>query len=158
MNKVYCALIMGQGGYLTSYGVVRMSAIAEQIGIKTDVFNYDDTDKIAGCIEANRVSKYLIAGLGYSLGVSALTYAQKQRKFDLVLCIAGSELGQNYPINHENTTRSVLWRGPGILSGAGGNLGFDVVYDVANELHLAMDFAPQVVSGVENELHALLIK
>src|ERR1700730_3798087 len=156
MPKVYLAAIMGQGGRFTSYGVVRMAAAATQIGIQSDVFSYGDTDKIAAAVDAHHTTGYLIAGLGYSLGVSALTEAQGFRKFDLVLCVAGSKLGQNYLINHANTARSVLWRGPGVLSGAGGDLGFDVVHDVAGALHLWMDFAPEAASGVEAELSALL--
>jgi len=156
MPKVYAVMIMGQGGYLTSYGVVRMAAAARQLGIQDDVFTYGSTDAIAAAVDAHRTTGYLIAGLGYSLGVSALTYAQRTRMFDLVLCVAGSKLGQNYPINHAKTTRSVLWRGPGVLSGAGGDLGFDVVHDVAGAPHLWMDFAPEVASGVESELNALL--
>lgn len=156
MPKVYLAAIMGQGGYLTSYGVVRMAKAAQQLGIQADVFAYGDTDKIAGAVDAHHTTGYLIAGLGYSLGVSALTYAQRTRKFDLVLCVAGSKLGQNYHINRSNTARSVLWRGPGVLSGAGGDLGFDVVHDVAGAPHLWMDFAPEVAEDVEEELGALL--
>lgn len=162
MPKVYLAAIMGQGGRLTSYGVVRMAAAATQLGIQVDVFSYGDTDLIAGVVDAHRTTGYLIAGLGYSLGVSALTYAQSNYQghtghlFDLVLCVAGSRLGQNYPINKQNTKRSVLWRGPGVLSGAGGDLGFDVVHDVVGSPHLWMDFAPEVASGVEDELSKLL--
>jgi hypothetical protein len=162
MPKVYLAAIMGQGGWLTSYGVARMAKTTEQLGIQADVFAYGDTDKIAAAVDAHRTTGYLIAGLGYSLGVSALTYAQSSfsghvgRKFDLVLCVAGSRLGQNYPIDHAKTTRSVLWRGPGVLSGAGGDLGFDVVHDVAGAPHLWMDFAPEVATGVEAELGSLL--
>ena len=156
MPRVYAAMIMGQGGRLTSYGVVRMAAAATQLGIQADVFAYGDTDGISAAVDARRVAGYLVAGLGYSLGVSALTYAQRLRKFDLVLCVAGSRLGQNYFINKTNTRRSVLWRGPGVLSGAGGDLGFDVVHDVASAPHLWMDFAPEVASGVGAELSALL--
>jgi len=36
------------------------------------------------------------------------------------------------------------------------DLGFDVVHDVAGAPHLWMDFAPEVASGVESELNALL--
>lgn len=155
MPKVYLAAIMGQFGYITSYGVVRMANAATQLGIAADVFHYDDTDKIAEAVDAHRAAGCLIAGLGYSLGVSALTYAQRTRKFDLVLCVAGSKLGMNYHINKTNTKRSILWRGPGILSGAGGDLGFDMVHDV-DAPHLWMDFASEVTSDVEAELKGLL--
>jgi hypothetical protein len=156
MPKVYLVAIMGQFSYPLSLGVVKMASTARQIGIQADVFAYGDTDKIAAVVDAHRTTGYFIAGLGYSLGVSALTYAQCTRKFDLVLCVAGSKLGQNYMINKSNTARSVLWRGPGLLSGAGGNLGFDVVHDVAGAPHLWMDFAPEVVDGVKEELFKLL--
>jgi hypothetical protein len=162
MPKIYAAMIMGQGGRFTSYGVVRMAASARQLGLQADVFAYGDTDLIAGAVDAHRTAGYLIAGLGYSLGVSALTYAQSNymghlgRKFDLVLCVAGSRLGQNYLIDHKNTVRSVLWRGPGVLSGAGGDLGFDVVHDVSGAPHLWMDFAPEVAAGVQAELGKLM--
>jgi hypothetical protein len=134
-------------------GIPQMAAAARTAGITAEVFPYEDFADIEVKVEAHRGFGYTIAGVGYSLGVSTLTYLQTRHQFDLVLCIAASQFGQNYAIV-SSTKRSVLWRGPGPLSSAGGNLGFDVVHDVVAD-HLSMDLVTSVQVGVLRELQNL---
>lgn len=152
--NVYAAFIRGQGGALTSPGMDQMAAQAHAAGIAADVFDYEDVRGIEDAIAAKHDDGTAIAVVGYSLGVSTATYLQTSYPFDLVLCIAASSFGQNYPIDKKRTRRSVLWRGPEPLSNAGGDLNFDVVHDALLP-HLLMDTDPGIQAAVLAELKQL---
>jgi homoserine acetyltransferase len=143
MNQIYLCAIMGQGGAATSPGVGQMADQTRALGIECDVFEYGDVAKIDSALMPKLGSDHLIAGLGYSLGCSTLTYLQSEYEFDLVLCVAASDFGQNYKIA-PTTKRSVLWRNPSEpLSAAGGDLGFTVIHDMPLVPHLLMDMSEQ---------------
>jgi hypothetical protein len=150
----YCALFMGQFGFMFSQGVYHLARVARSLGVGADVYGYTDGAEAHRAINAQRKKGHKIAGVGYSLGVSTLTELQRRCAFDLVFCIAGSSLGINYPINHENTRRSVLWKGPDILSSAGGDLGFNEV-NTTNAWHLFAPSDPPVVASFQRELHKM---
>ena len=155
MNQIYLVAIMGQGGAATSPGVSAMVDQARALGIEADVFEYGNVNPIASAIVTRRFDNYTIAGLGYSLGCSTLTYLEQLFPFSLVLCVAASEFGENYRIA-PTTKRSVLWRNPlEPLSAAGGDLGFTVIHDLPLVPHLLMDVDPGVQAGVSAELKAL---
>jgi hypothetical protein len=156
MKRAYLAAFRGQGGILTSYGIDRMAARARRLGYEADVYGYSDYTAAYNTIKLRQARGYLIAGLAYSLGVTTLTWLTEYVKFDLVLGIAGSNLGQNHQIE-SCTGRSVLWRNPkSLLSGAGTGLGFTEIIDVTSVPHLFMDFAPTIVDGVDRELWRLI--
>lgn len=135
--------IWAWGGALTSMGVWRTANRLRRLGIEAECFRFDQTELAESRLTTARNQKRPVGTLGYSLGNTPALWLQQFTRFDLLFSIADSELGRNYPINHANTKRSVLWRGPGILSGAGGNLGYDIVHD-CNKVHLLMDFAPEI--------------
>ena len=114
---VYAAFFFGQGGWLTSYGMVRARDRARRMGLTADCFDYDDLSGATAALAAH--VKDRIALVGYSLGCTTVTWLQHEQPIDLVLCVAASSFGQNHPIIHKNTKRSVLWRGSGALSDAG---------------------------------------
>jgi hypothetical protein len=145
---------MGQFGFMFSQGVYHLARVARSLGVVADVYGYTDGAEAHRAINVQRKKGHKIAGVGYSLGVSALTELQRRCPFDLVFCIAGSSLGINYPIDKDNTKRSVLWKGPGILSGAGGDLGFNEV-NTTNAWHLFAPSDPPVVASFQRELHKM---
>jgi hypothetical protein len=156
MKPAYLAAFRGQGGILTSYGIDRMAARARRMGYEADVYGYRGYTAAYNAIKLRQARGYLIAGLAYSLGVTTLTWLTEYLKFDLVLGIAGSNLGQNHRIE-SGTGRSVLWRNPkSLLSGAGTGLGFTEIIEVTGVPHLFMDFAPTIVDGVDRELQRLI--
>jgi hypothetical protein len=135
--------ILAWGGAITSIGVWRTANRLRAIGIEAECFNYNQMELAELRLTAARNEKRPVGSLAYSLGNTAALWLQQYTPFNLVFSIADSELGRNYPINHTHTKRSVLWRGPGILSGAGGDLGYDVVHD-SGKPHLLIHFAPEV--------------
>jgi hypothetical protein len=161
MAPVYAAFFMGQGGYLTSWGVKRLADAAAARGIERDVYGYTEVDRARVNVGMKRERKYRTALIGYSLGCTTATYlAQLAPSTDLVCCIAESSLGQNHPIDKAKTKRSVLFVGPDFLSDAGVHDGFDQVVAVDAVAipifaHLSMQFAPSMVDGVLSELAKL---
>lgn len=163
----YAAFFYGQGplwglewgGSLTSMGVTRLVAQARAMSIESDCYTFGPTGIAKAkrkIIPALRQGRPLIL-LGYSLGVTSITYLQTKYPCALLLALAGSKLGQNSTINRRNTKRAVLWRDPNsIFSGAGAELGFDVVHDIPGTLHLLFDFDPRVIGGVLDELKAFM--
>ena len=166
MKKVYlCAFrgagptgIYAWGGIITSYGVDRIVQRAAKMGIEGDAYNFNRIYDAGLELARKRQAGYDLTLLGYSLGNTAATWLQLYGKFKLVQCIAESTYAgsNNHPINHANVARSVLWRGTGALSNAGGDLGFTTINDFPGELHLWLDFNPRIVDGVLTELKALL--
>jgi hypothetical protein len=153
-GRVYAAFFLGQGGYLFSLGVPRLAARARLIGVETDVYRYTEVDRARLNISAKHAAGRKIALVGYSLGCTTATWLQTRMRVDLLCAVAESSLAQNHPINKANTRRSVLWAGPGFLSVAGTDGGFDQVYAV-DAAHLWMDFSPLVTDGVLAELATL---
>ena len=154
-NRVHCSFFMGAFGAIFSQGVFHLAAAARKLGVTTEVYSYTQGESARIAIENARRKHYRIAGLGYSLGVSAQTELQRRCNFDLVFCIAGSSLGINYPINHSNTRRSVLWYGEEPLSNAGAGLGFGEV-NTTHYWHLLAAYDPRVVASFERELRVLI--
>jgi len=154
-EKVYAAFFLGQGGYLFSWGIPLLASEARKLGLATEVFSYTDVRPAWTNIVRKRKDGYKIALVGYSLGNTTTTYLQSHLAVDLLLAISESSLGRNHPVNKENTRRSVLWYGPGMLSNAGVHDGFDVT-NYIESLHLLMDVDPRVVRGVLDELKSLV--
>ena len=146
--------IWAWGGAITSMGVWRTANRFRRLGIEAECFNFDQMQLAEARLTTARKAKRPVGTLAYSLGNTAALWLQQYTPFNLVFSIADSELGRNYPINHANTKRSVLWRGPGTLSGAGGDLGYDVVHD-STKPHLLMDFAPEIWQDAVREFSKL---
>ena len=153
-EKAYAAFVLGQGGYLFSWGIPHLESEARRLGLATDVFSYTDLKPAWTTIVRKRKDGYKIALVGYSLGNTTTTYLQRYLAVDLLLAISESSLGRNHPIKKENTKRAVLWYGPDMLSNAGVHDGFDVTNYIEN-MHLLMDVDPRVVRGVLDELKSL---
>lgn len=154
-HHVYCVCFMGQFGAVFSQGVFHMARAARSMGAKADVYSYTDGENAHRAIDQERNNGRRIAGVGYSLGVSALTELQRRTPFDLVFCVAGSSLGINYPIDHSMTKRSVLWKGYDILSSAGGDLGFGEVNET-RYWHLIATFDSRMMASYRAEMLALI--
>ena len=135
--------IWAWGGFVTSAGVWRTANRLRRLGVEAECFNYDQTTLADARMAAARNGGRPVGMLAYSLGNTAALWLQQYVPCDLLFSIADSQFGRNTTINHTHTKRSVLWRGPGALSSAGANLGYDVVHDT-NKPHLLMDFAPEV--------------
>jgi hypothetical protein len=148
--------IWAWGGAITSAGVWRTANKLRALGIEAECFNYDQTYLAEARLTTARTAHRPVGALAYSLGNTAALWLQQYAPFDLLFSIADSQLGRNTPINHKNTKRSVLWRGPGALSSAGANLGYDVVHD-SNKVHLLMDFAPEVWQDALAEFSKLIV-
>lgn len=162
MARTYVAIFMGQGGILFSSPMYGIANAVRRIGATADVYRYIDIAVAQARMDWFRRQGYAIAGIGYSLGTSTLTYMQTTHPFNLVCCIAMSNLENVWPINHSMTRRSVLWHGSEIdfLSGQGEQLGFDVIHQVPSFPvlgHLIMPLLPSVVNGVVAEVRQLLV-
>ena len=153
MAKVYCPLFLGQGGYLFSMGMVGVARKLRAIGAETQAFSYGDYERARSFIRGRRIGGRKIAGVGFSLGCTALTYLALEEKFELVLCIAASAMAgpNNHPVNHSNIDRSVLWRNPTeALSAGGADRGFDMIVDLyAPHLLMPGRAADSVVAEVK---------
>lgn len=135
--------IWAWGGAITSAGVWRTANRLRRNGLEAECFNFDQSEIADARLTAARNQKRPVGMLAYSLGNTAALWLQQYTPVNLLFSIADSTLGRNTPINHVHTKRSVLWRGPGLLSSAGADLGYDVVHD-SNKPHLAMDFASEI--------------
>lgn len=160
MIPVYACFFMGQYGYLTSYGVKRLCDRAQTAGIEADLYGYKEWERARLNIITKRGVGRKIALVGYSLGGTTTGYLQTILPVDLLLNIAESTLAENHPIIKANTKRSILYAGPDFLSSAGQHDGFtDVIRVDAIQVpiisHLSMDFVPEVVNGVLDELAKL---
>ena len=162
MSTPYAACFFGAGptgisawgGFITSAGIWRTANRLRRLGIEAECFNFDQTYLAEARLTAARNGHRPVGSLAYSLGNTAALWLQQYTAFNLVFSIADSQFGRNTPINHKNTKRSVLWHGPGALSSAGGNLGYDVVHD-SNKPHLLLDFAPEVWQDAVAEFQKL---
>lgn len=153
--RVYCALFMGQGGALTSWGMYWMASALRRVGAEAEVWRYSDYERASSTIEARRAADYRLALVGYSLGASAATYLQTRESFDLVVCVAESTLAANYRIDKRRTKRSVLLYSRGVLSSGGLDAGFDQEIEIGLS-HLLMDLSPKVFDVVREEVGRLL--
>lgn len=156
MSRVYCACFMGQFGYLFSPGIPRTASRLRNIGCRADVYGYKDVAAARNQLTVYRNLGFKTVGIGYSLGCTSVTYLQTQIPFDLVMCLAESELAgpNNHPINHHLTKRSVLWHGPDFLSSAGLKDGFDAVHQI-DAIHLWIDLSPEVSENILFEVGKL---
>lgn len=152
MKKLYVVLFMGQGGAAFSWGMYGIRDQIRAMGVEADVYRYVDWAPAQAKIKEKRNKNYRIAGIGFSLGCSALSYLQRGIHFDLVICLAMSSLASNYTIVHKNTKRSILWHnGLDPLSSAGANLGFDKVYETALP-HLLIPLSPTIRNNIYEEI------
>lgn len=161
MRKVYAACFTGQFAWLgSSLGVSATAKRLRGIGVAADVFGYTQIEPARARIDYFANLNFLILLLGYSLGVSACTYLQsaaaatQRRHVDLLLAVAGSTLGMNYPIDHVWTKRAVLYTGDGMLS-SWESPTFDHIVHVGGVPHLWLDFHPDVVAGTMFEAKQL---
>ena len=161
IKKVYAACFTGQFAWLgSSLGVSATARRLRTAGVVADVFGYTQVDAAVARIDECSKLGFMIMLLGYSLGVSSITFLQspdaalRRRHVDLLLAIAGSRLGENYPIDHVWTTRAVLYTGSGILSDWQSPT-FDHVVSVDGVPHLWLDFHPDVVAGIMYETNKL---
>jgi hypothetical protein len=163
MSGTYVAAFEGQGGEITSLGIPLIVNKLRAIGVTAEAYAYNavnDTRTLQHIVSQLR-SHAKIGLLGYSLGCTTATWLQTIYKCDLLLCIAESSWGDNHPVNHKNTMRSVLWYGGDWLSNAGLRDGFDVKHPVGGPFfvpvlgHLAMDLDPNVVAQVVSEVQRL---
>ncbi len=165
MASGYIAGLYGQGpiwglawgGWMTSNGVTRTVARMQATHILDgDCFNFNQV--MLADVQIKRYQALLLPTilLCYSLGVSGGTGYQIDHHIDLLICIAGSSLGKNYPIHEGHCGRSVLISGSGLMSDWGRNAGFNRVTEVPHVPHLLMDFAPAVTAIVDQEVTHLL--
>jgi hypothetical protein len=163
----YVAGVYGQGpiwglawgGWITSNGVTRtVQRTKAELGYDGDCYNFNQMADIHPVLRSYQEHQHPISMLCYSLGVTTGTAYQLRYSLDLLICVAGSELGNNYPISQVNTKRSVLIRGSGIMSAWGKDAGFTKVYDLDHVPHLLMDFHPDVIRICESEFATLVKK
>lgn len=163
----YIAGIYGQGpifglawgGSLTSNGITR--TVARMKGAHSlggDCYDFNQVIPLDAKIKEYQARALPTILLCYSLGVSTGTWYQTGHKIDLLICIAGSSLGTNYPIQAGHCGRSVLISGDGPLSDWGRNAGFSWVTTVPYTPHLLMDFHPAVTAIVDQEVSRLVYK
>lgn len=145
------------GGSLTSNGITR--TVARMKGAHSldgDCYDFNQVIAMDAKIKEHQALALPTILLCYSLGVSAGTWYQTGHYIDLLICIAGSSLGTNYPIRASHCGRSVLISGDGPLSDWGRNAGFSWVTTVAYTPHLLMDFHPAVTAIVDQEVSRLV--
>jgi hypothetical protein len=166
MARPYLGCFYGQGpfwnlewgGSLTSPGITSLSSQARAIGFDSDCYTFGPSGVRASIAKFTPLIRNgaPLCLLGYSLGVTSITYLQTIYPVRLLLALAGSSLGQNHAINRHNTERSVLWNNPdSFMSNAGAGLNFNVVHSMPGMAHLAFDVAPSVQSGIMDELKRL---
>lgn len=127
--NVSCAVILGQGGWLTSAGIGVLGDRIADMDVHTQVFDYTDLRDIeAFMVDARNVGDKL-AIVSYSLGNSTSTWLGEHDKIDLLCCIFESSLAANYPVDKANVAHSVLFIGQDFLSDANSG-GFDEVVNV----------------------------
>jgi hypothetical protein len=161
LRKCYAACFTGQFAWLgSSLGVSATARRMRSAGVVADVFGYKQVDPAIARIDYFGKLGFLIILFGYSLGVSTITFlqaqvaAQRRRPCDLLLAVAGSKLGQNYPIDGQWTRRAVLFTGQGMLS-SWESPTFNAIIRINGVPHLWMDFHPEVVAGTMHEVSQL---
>lgn len=159
---VCAAFFRGQFPRLgSSRSIDALGAKAQAQGVTAEVFDYTEAAAVRTWLGERRGQGFPTAVVGYSLGCSAATEIQSKMMLDLVICIAESTLGENYPIDKHLTKRSVLYRGTDFLSSAGLHDGFDEVVNVTAGWgipvwsHLCVPSQPIVINGVLAELAKL---
>lgn len=165
MAAGYIAGIYGQGpiwglawgGWLTGNGVARTVKRMQVTHILDgDCYNFNQVVAVDNQIKAYQAMPLPTILLCYSLGVTTGTWYQTGHHIELLICVAGSKLGTNYPIRKSYCGRSVLISGSGIMSSWGETAGFDRIETVPHVAHLLMDFHPTVTAIVDQEIRQLL--
>jgi hypothetical protein len=162
LKKIYAACFTGQFAWLgSSLGVYFTARRLRSVGAVADIFSYNaDLSQVLARLDSFAQQNFLIMLLGYSLGVSAITYLQapnagaQRRHVDLLLAVAGSRLGLNYPIDPAWTKRAVLYTGTGLLS-SWESPTFNHIVRVDGVPHLLFDLHPDVVAGTMHEVSQL---
>jgi hypothetical protein len=147
---------LGVGGILTSYGMKRLANALLAMGIQSACFNFNKIEPAMSWLAVCRKAGHPTLGYSYSLGNTSLTYLQTLMHFDLVFCIAMSELAgrNNRPINKQHVKRACLVKGPGIMSDVI-VAGFDEVRTI-NKPHLLMDLDDSVRTWALQEAKKLV--
>jgi hypothetical protein len=157
---VYCPMFLGQWGYTFSMGMVYLAAKIRGIGAETQLFSYKDFDRARSWIEFKQHHDYKIAGIGFSLGNTSLTYLLASGTYvEAALCIAMSLYAgpNNRQISSGHAPRRCLWFNPAKdeQMSAGGQ---QLVWEQKTEVHtphLFMPMHPTVVNGVLAEIRKL---
>ena len=133
------SFVWAWGGVVTSLGMWRLANELTAMGCQTGRYNFNQTAAAGKWLRECRQLGHPTLGYSYSLGNTALTYLQMHLPFDLVFCVAMSELAgsNNQAIDKHNVGRACLARGPGILSDAVVR-GFDEVR-MYTKPHLLLD-------------------
>ncbi len=157
-KQVYVALFLGQGGYFFSLGMLLLASRIRATGAECDVYYYTEHEHAATIVRLRRGAGCRVALVGYSLGVSTVTYMQSPQgdnlPVDLLVALAPSTLAQNYRVDKGNSRLSVLWHGWDFLSSAGLDLGFDRVHETSHN-HLLIDWSPEIHANVVANVEAL---
>lgn len=162
MTAVYACFFLGQGGLLFSSSFKAIADKADALDIGTRVYNYTDIEQARRDILAlKRLAKTAL--IGYSLGVTSITYLQRFLPVDLLIAVAPSTLAgnNNEIINHSNTKRSIALIGTDFLSSAGRHDGYDEVINVQAGFgipifsHLLIPNQPIVINTILTELQKL---
>lgn len=127
--NVSCAVILGQGGWLTSAGIGVLAQRIAAMDVATQTFQYQDWVGAEAFVKARSAAGDKVAVVTYSLGGSTGTYLGTRDKIDLLICVFLSSLAENYPVNKANVAHSVLFIGQDFLSDANSG-GFDEVVNV----------------------------
>jgi hypothetical protein len=161
LKKVYAACFTGQLAWLgSSLGVYFTVRRLRNAGVVADTFSYGNIDQALARIDYFAQRDFLTILFGYSLGVSTATFLQspaaaaRRRHVDLLLAVAGSRLGENYPIDPVWTKRAVLYLGNGLLS-SWESPTFNHIVRVGGVPHILLDFHPDVVAGTMYEVSQL---
>jgi hypothetical protein len=150
------SFVWAWGGVITSFGMKRLANALIAKGCDARCFDFNEEARAGKWLRECRQLGHTTLGYSYSLGNTTLTYLQSVMPFNLVFCIAMSELAgaNNRPIVRRNIGRACLARGPGVLSDAIVR-GFDEVRMYAKP-HLLMDLDSDVARWALQEADAYL--
>jgi hypothetical protein len=157
---VYCPMFLGQWGYVFSMGMVYLASKIRAIGAETQLFGDGDFERGRTWINYKQHAGYKIAGVGFSLGNTSLTYLLATGVHtDAALCIAMSLYAgpNNQQIKQSSSPRRCLWFDPDRdeqMSAGGQQLQWDQKVEV-HIPHFYMPMHPTVVAGVLAEVKKL---
>ena len=157
-HKVCVVFFMGQGGALTSQGMLFMTDQARKLGYEAQCFTYDQYKQGEAVLDKYRPLGYKLAVVGYSLGAGTATYVENYERLDLLVALDPSQLGYNYKLNHANVAHSILWHNSNWLNGpfghAGLGLGFMEVHETLDP-HVFVDKDPMIQKNIFDNLAKL---
>jgi hypothetical protein len=92
-------VLYGQGGLLTSFGMVGLANQIAALGVNVTRHNWDDTNNIIATVKKLDPDEPLVLA-GFSLGAGVLTWvsnALPKRRFDLLVAYDPSRWQQQHP-------------------------------------------------------------